>query len=107
MNLPKVITDLVGAQDDFDSVAYANCFSDTAIVFDEGKTHNGRKEIENWIADANDRYKSLMKPVSYEQNETESILKAEVSGTFPGSPIVLSYHLKIDNELIQSLKITG
>lgn len=107
MNLPKVITDLVRAQDDFNSVSYANCFSDTAVVFDEGKTHVGRKEIEHWIAEANDQYKSVMKPVSYEENGTESILKAEVSGTFPGSPIVLSYHLEINGELIQSLKITG
>lgn len=106
MNLPKVITDLVKAQNDFDSVAYANCFSNTAVVFDEGKTHNGRKEIEHWIADANERYKSVMNPISYEENGTESILKTEVSGTFPGSPIVLKFHFEIVNGQIQSLKVT-
>lgn len=107
MNLPKVITDLVTAQNNFDSVAYANCFSETAVVFDEGRTHNGRKEVEQWIADANERYEAVMKPVSFEEKETESILKAEVSGNFPGSPALLSYHLEIAGELIQSLKITG
>ncbi|WP_445430658.1 nuclear transport factor 2 family protein [Chryseobacterium indoltheticum] len=106
MNLPKVITDLVEAQNDFDSVAYANCFSDTAVVFDEGKTHNGRKEIEHWIADANERYKSVMKPINYEENAAESILKAEVSGTFPGSPIVLKFHVEIVDGQIQRLKVT-
>ncbi|QQQ29011.1 nuclear transport factor 2-like protein [Chryseobacterium indoltheticum] len=106
MNLPKVITDLVEAQNDFDSVAYANCFSDTAVVFDEGKTHNGRKEIEHWIADANERYKSFMKPINYEENATESILKAEVSGTFPGSPIVLKFHVEIVDGQIQRFKVT-
>jgi hypothetical protein len=106
MNLPKVISDLVKAQNNFDSVAYANCFSETAVVFDEGKTHNGRKEIEHWIADANEQYKAIMKPVSFEERKTESFLKAEVSGNFNGSPIVLSYHLEIADELIQSLKIT-
>lgn len=107
MNLPKVITELVKTQNSFDSVAYANCFSETAVAFDEGKTHNGRKEIEQWIADANNRYQSIMEPVSFEENGTESILKAEVSGNFPGSPLILSYHLQIADELIQSLKITG
>ncbi|GAB4019620.1 nuclear transport factor 2 family protein [Spirosoma koreense] len=107
MNLPKVITDLVETQNRFDSVGYANCFSETAIVLDEGKTHNGRKEIEHWIADSNERYKSTMKPVGFEEKETESLLKAETSGNFEGSPIVLTYHLEIANELIQSLKITG
>lgn len=44
MNLPKVITELVKTQNSFDSAAYANCFSETAVAFDEGKTHNGKKE---------------------------------------------------------------
>src|SRR5690349_1522125 len=107
MNLPKVIADLVKTQNNFDSVAYSNCFSQTAVVFDEGKTHNGRKEIEHWIADANKRYKATMKPVSFEEKETESLLKVEVSGNFDASPIVLSYQVEIVDELIQSLKITG
>lgn len=107
MELPKVIADLVKAQNDFDSIAYTNCFAETAIVFDEGKTHNGRKEIQEWIADSNKRYRATIKPVSYEEYETDSILKAETSGNFPGSPIVLSYHLVINDGLIQSLKFTG
>ena len=107
MNLPKVVSDLVKTQNSFDSVAYANCFSETAVVYDEGKTHKGRKEIEHWIADANERYEATMQPVSFEEKETESILKVEASGKFDGSPIVLSYHLEIAGELIQSLRITG
>ena len=107
MNLPKVIADLVTAQNNFDSVAYAKCFSETAVVSDEGKTHNGRKEIEDWIADSNERYKASIKPISFEEKGSESILKTETSGNFEGSPIVLSYHLKIVDDLIQSLKFTG
>ncbi|MBT2620040.1 MULTISPECIES: nuclear transport factor 2 family protein [Chryseobacterium] len=107
MNLPKVVSDLVKTQNNFDSVAYANCFSETAVVYDEGKTYKGRKEIEHWIADANERYQATMQPVSFEETETGSVLKAEASGKFNGSPIVLSYHLEIADELIQSLKITG
>jgi ketosteroid isomerase-like protein len=107
MDLPKVISDLVAAQNNFDSAAYAKCFSETAVVYDEGKTHSGRKEIEHWIADANEKYNATMKPVGFEENEMECILKAETSGNFPGSPIVLSYHLKITGGLIQTLKITG
>lgn len=105
MNLPKVISDLIKAQNDFDSIAYSNCFSETAIVFDEGKTHNGQKEIKHWIEKANKEYQATMQPLEYAA--TEEILKAAVSGNFPGSPIVLSYHLKLKDELIQSLRITG
>ncbi|UYQ95603.1 nuclear transport factor 2 family protein [Chitinophaga horti] len=103
MNLPKVIADLVQAQADFDAAAYAANFSETAVVYDEGKTHKGRREIQQWIAAANEEYKAVMKPINY-QNE---ILSAEISGTFPGSPIVLQYHFELEDGFISSLKITG
>lgn len=103
MNLPKVISDLVKAQDHFDNAAYANCFTETAVVFDEGKTHNGKREIKNWIEKANQEYQVRMKPLAY--SETEQTLKAEISGKFPGSPLVLTYHYEFKNELIQSLEI--
>src|SRR3970282_2694891 len=101
-NLPKVIVDLVAAQNNFDSLAYTNCFSETAVVFDEGKTHNGKLGIQQWIENTNKEYQTVMKPLEY--SATEEILKAEVSGNFPGSQIVLSYHLKLKDGLIQSLR---
>lgn len=103
MNLPNIISELVKAQNEFDSAAYANCFTENAEVFDEGKTHNGKAEIENWIDKANKEYKATMKSLDYNKN----ILSAEISGTFPGSPLVLKYHFELNDGLIQSLKITG
>ncbi|WP_343522122.1 nuclear transport factor 2 family protein [Pedobacter sp.] len=106
MNLPKIITDLVNAQNSFDSIAYANCFSETAVVFDEGKTQNGRTEIHHWIEESNEKYRSVMKPLEYTENGTSGILSAECSGTFPGSPIILKFHFDITDGLIQQLKVT-
>lgn len=105
MNLPDVLTALTEAQNNFDSMAYANCFSENAIVFDEGKNHKGKKEIQQWIKKANEAYQASMKPLEYAA--TEEILKAEIAGNFPGSPIVLSYHFTFQNGLIGSLKITA
>ncbi len=102
-NLPKVIAALVKAQDNFDSTAYTDCFAETAVVFDEGKTHKGKTAIKKWIEKANQEYGITMKPIEY--TASEQTLKAEISGNFPGSPIVLSYLLDIQNEQIQSLKI--
>jgi len=90
MNLPIVIADLAKAQNNFDSVAYSNCFSESAVVFDEGKTHKGRIEIQKWIEKANEEYQAAMKPLEY--SAKEGTCKSEVSGNFPGSPIVLAYH---------------
>jgi hypothetical protein len=105
MNLPNIITALVNAQNQYNSHSYADCFTDNAVVFDEGKTYNGKTEIENWISEANNEYKTIMKPLNYD--EKENILSAEISGTFPGSPAILKYHFEFNNGLIQSLKITG
>lgn len=103
MTLPKVITDLIAAQNSFDSSAYAHCFSETAVVFDEGKTHIGKAAIQNWIAKANETYKTVMKPMEY--SEIKQTLEAEISGTFPGSPLVLTYQFEFKEGHIQSLKI--
>lgn len=106
MNLPKVVTDLIKAQTEFDSAAYANCFSETGVMHDEGKLHKGRVEIEHMIDKANKKYQSVMKPMEYTENGTTSILSAECSGTFPGSPIILKFHFDIVDGQIQHLKVT-
>ena len=104
MNLPNIISKLVKAQNEFDSAAYANCFTEDAEVLDEGKTHNGKIEIENWIKIANKEYRVTMTPLDF--NEDENILSAEISGTFPSSPVVLKYHFRLSNGQINYLKIT-
>lgn len=106
MTLPKVITNLINAQNSFDSIAYANCFSETAVVLDEGKTHKGKPEIQQWIDKANKKYMTVMKPLEYTENGTASILSAECSGIFPGSPIALKFHFEIVDGQIRYLKVT-
>jgi hypothetical protein len=103
MNLPNVISELIKTQNNFDSVAYTKCFTETAVVFDEGKTHTGRKEIETWIDKANKEYQATMKPLEY--SETDDTIKTELTGNFPGSPITMTYYYEFKDGLIQSLKI--
>lgn len=107
MNIPKVITDLIAAQNNHDSAAYTECFSKTAVVFDEGHTHTGKAAIKNWIEKANQQYRSVLKPLNFEETGASSILTAQVSGTFDGSPAILKFHFDIANGLVQSLKVTG
>ena len=103
MNLPKVVGDLVSAQNSFDSVAYAKCFSETAVVFDEGKTHTGRNAIQQWIDKANKAYGASMEPLEY--SAEHQTLKTKVTGNFPGSPITMTYHYDFEDGLIKALKI--
>jgi uncharacterized protein (TIGR02246 family) len=107
MNLPKLITDLVEAQNSHDGAAYASLFSDSALVFDEGQTHKGRAAIQRWIEKSNEENQTVLRPIAYKHSENRSVFTAEISGTFPGSPATLNFNLDIQQGLIQSLKITG
>lgn len=107
MKLPKVVEDLVQAQNNFDNVAFAACFSETGEMLDEGKLYKGRVAIQDLTAETNEKYQSVMKPLDYTENGTSSVLSAEVSGTFPGSPLVLKFHFEIIDGEIQYLKVTG
>jgi hypothetical protein len=107
MELPKLIARYVATQNNYDSEGYTECFTDQAIVNDEGKTHTGKAEIRQWIEESNKKYRSKMKPLNYAESGPNGTLTAEVSGTFPGSPIVLQFHLGLKDDLIDSLKVTG
>jgi hypothetical protein len=107
MELPIIITDLINAQNSHNSATYADCFTVDAIVFDEGHNHQGREEIKEWIEGANVKYQSVMEPIDYTKTDDMGVLTTKVSGTFPGSPIVLTYNFEFTGELIRSLKITG
>lgn len=107
MKLPKVVEDLVQAQNNFDHIAYAACFSETGEMLEEGKPYKGRVAIQHLIAETNEKYRSVMKPLAYDESGTSSVLSAEVSGTFPGSPLVLKFHFDIVDGEIQHLTVTG
>lgn len=106
MNLPKLIADLVDAQNSHDAPAYVACFSETAVVFDEGQTHRGKAEIGKWIEKSNSQYQTAWKPLEFEEGAAGLLLTAEVSGTFPGSPITLQFHFVVEDDRIQSLRVT-
>jgi len=105
--LPTSVRSLVQAQQRHDSEAYAKSFAPNATVFDEGIIHEGRDQIKQWISKANAEYKTVMEPIDYRESTSGGLLKAKISGSFAGSPVVLTYHLKFKDNLISSLKITG
>jgi hypothetical protein len=107
MNLHKVIARLIAAQNSHDSLAYVECFSASAIVHDEGKTHKGKAEIRQWIERSDREYHTELKPLNYEETATGNLLTAEVSGNFPGSPAILQFHFGLEQGLISALRITG
>src|SRR5689334_13165001 len=106
MNLPTPITKLILAQNTHNSTAYADLFSDDAIVYDEGKTYHGKDQIKRWNGMTNAKYKTKLEPVEIISSSSIFILSVTVSGSFDGSPITLKYNFEIKENKIHSLRIT-
>jgi len=106
MKLPKVIADLIAAQDKYDSKTFTENFSDEAIVYDEAKTYHGKTEIRQWNEITNAKYKTKYKPLEISTKGDEIVLTTEISGTFDGSPIILKYYFEIKENKITSLRIS-
>jgi len=107
MNLPTVVTDFINAQNNFDSEASANCFSENGVMLEEGRPYTGRAAIQQLFDETIEKYQSRMKALSYIENGTAGVLAAEVTGTFPGSPAVLHFHFTLRDNRIDYLKVTG
>ncbi|MCF2489298.1 nuclear transport factor 2 family protein [Dyadobacter sp. CY347] len=107
MKLPDNIEGFIQAQNNLDSSAFAAYFTEHATVSDEGSSYTGMAEIKEWIQQATEKYRMQLKPIDFSQTGAKGKLTVEVTGTFPGSPAVMHYHLGFDDALISSLQITG
>ena len=65
LDLPKPIAAYFIA-DKADSEAVAACFTENAVVKDEGHTYQGRAAIKKWKADASTKYQYTCEPFACE-----------------------------------------
>ncbi len=105
VKLPRIIKNYIDASNGHDVKSILACFSDDAVVHDEGKELHGKQAIESWIAKTIEKYKFHLKPLSAKDHDEEVVVAIEVSGTFAGSPVTLDYYFAIENEKILSLII--
>lgn len=107
MNLPYILKEFLKAQELFDSISFSNCFSDNALVFDEGKIYKGKEEIRHWHETTSSEYKTLFEVKEASTEGKTIILKINISGSFDGSPVMLKFHFRIENNIIAALMITS
>jgi len=105
VELAPAIQRYVKASNQHDMESILACFSDDALIHDEGETLQGKKAIESWIVKTIEKYKFQFKPLGVKDEEPEVVVAIEVSGTFRASPVTLDYHFKIGNDRIDSLAI--
>jgi ketosteroid isomerase-like protein len=106
LDLPAPISNYFEAVNAQDVDAMLSAFSDEASVHDEGQEMNGRAAIREWVDDTTRKYRVTLTPTGVHQADERTIVAAQVSGNFPGSPIELRYHFTISGEKIGRLEIT-
>lgn len=103
--LPAPVTAFVQAMNTHDSEALIACFTPDAVVHDEGEEHHGAEAIQGWADAANAKYQTTLQPIALTERGGETVLTAQVSGNFPGSPIPLHFDLTFLGDKISALAI--
>src|SRR5882672_10433915 len=93
----RVIKKYIAASNKHDVKSILSCFSDDAVVHDEGEELCGKKAIEGWIVKTIEKYKFQFRPLSVKADDVEVVVAVKVSGTFDGSPVTLDYHFTVEN----------
>jgi hypothetical protein len=104
LDLPKPIAAYF-ASDKQDAEALAGCFTETAVVKDEGRTYRGRAAIKQWKTDASAKYQYTSEPFACEQQDGKIVVSSRLTGNFPGSPVNLRFFFGLEGDTIKSLEI--
>lgn len=104
LDLPRPAADYFAA-DTVDSDAVAACFTENAIVKDEGHTYQGRAAIKKWKADVSIKYQYTCEPSACEQSDGKTVVTCRLTGNFPGSPVDLRFFFELEGDKIASLEV--
>lgn len=89
-----------------DPIAFADCFAPDAVVLDEGQELQGIEALREWLRRTTEEYDFRMEPLEAWSGSDRQIIKAHVTGTFPGSPIDLFYVFDLRDGQIVRLETT-
>lgn len=105
MNLPPPIHTYFTAKAPQDAAALAAAFCPDAVVQDEGETHHGPEAIRRWWLAAWAKYRHRAEPLDLAVAAGGAVVRARVSGDFPGSPAVLQFTFGLAGDRITTLRI--
>lgn len=105
LSLPDPIAAYFDA-DKYGADGVVRCFTNQAIVKDEGRTYEGLAAIAAWKAAASAKYTFVVEPLSLEVKDGRHVVTSRVSGDFPGSMVELQFVFELERGKIASLEIT-
>jgi hypothetical protein len=105
IQLPDPIAHYVQIANSDTPEAVPECFAPDATVYDEGQTYAGVAAIRNWMAATKKKYGHTVAPLEFAERGSQSVLKARLTGNFPGSPITVNFSFVLAGGKIRSLEI--
>lgn len=80
-------------------------FADDAHIIDEAEGHTGFPAIADWWREVNEKTPFETVPHKVTERDGLTIVTAEVSGAFPGSPVMLDHHFRLLGGRVVELEI--
>jgi len=106
IDLPAAVAAYFRADSAHDAAAVAQCFSADGEVRDENAVHHGHAAILQWKRSTSDTYAATTAPLACTTTPGACLVRGEVSGNFPGSPVLLDFAFQLDGARITVLEIT-
>ncbi|WP_438496435.1 nuclear transport factor 2 family protein [Paenibacillus sp. IHBB 3054] len=107
--IPAAISKFIDAANKPDPEAFVNCFSEDAVVLDEGKKRIGQKAIKKWSDQYHFGANVTLEPKAVKENKDEVVVTCKLDGTYDKTglpdPLLLEYHFSIVDDKIVSLSI--
>lgn len=105
MKLPTPIQHYFDADNADGADAPVTAFAPDAVVKDEGKTYVGCDAIQAWWLAAKTQYQQRAVPTEFLADGARTIVRAQVTGQFPGSPAPITFAFQLREGWIASLEI--
>jgi hypothetical protein len=107
IELPAPIERYFSAKADDDPDETLRCFTDDAVVWDNGEdlVLRGASQIRDWMTGTVAGYKLTSDLRGGEQRGEEFVASVVVSGEFPGSPYEFAYRFKLRDDKISEMAI--
>ena len=103
--LPPPVDLYLQIENSGDVEALSECFASNATVRDEGHTYKGLLAIKEWKADTKKKYNHTVAPLEVAHRDGKTVLRAKLTGDFPGSPVTLEFSFVLKDGKIASLEI--
>ncbi|GGD75633.1 MULTISPECIES: nuclear transport factor 2 family protein [Rhizobium] len=105
MDMPDIVNNYFDADSRSDVDTLLNTFAIEAVVEDENARHHGIVAIRGWWVAAKKATQYRAEPVEFMVEGDKALVRARVSGHFPGSPVMLTHDFTIKDDRIVRLEI--